>query len=222
MTPSKRYIIIPSGGSGVRMGRPIPKQYIEIGGRPILSYTLEATAPFVDHLVIAVQSDYIDLCQKIVADLHLTHKVSVVEGGTTRFLSVKNALASLPCEGLIGIHDAVRPWVSQQTIRQCFEKAEMYGAAIPVVPLIESIRQGDQHSNHAVDRYHYRLVRTPQVFRAERIQKAYDTEDSTLFTDDCSVYERLYQDVQWVEDSYRNIKITTADDLLFFHTSLPE
>lgn len=216
-----RSMIIPSGGSGSRMGSNLPKQYLEIGGRPILSYTIEAIAPFVDLVVVAAQRDYFDRCISIARSLNIEGKFRLVLGGETRFHSVQNALCTLPDKGLIGIHDAVRPWVSASTIEQCFEGAEKVGASVPVVPLVESIRRGSGTDSRAVDRSEYRAVRTPQVFRASRIKRAYDTDYSPHYTDDCSVYERLYSDLLCVEDSYRNVKITTPEDLLLFHRNPP-
>jgi len=137
----------------------------------------------------------------------------LVSGGSSRFESVQNGLAIAGEEGLIAIHDGVRPLVTKDLIMRCFEAAFTYGAVIPVTPVIESLRLVEAEGNRAVDRDAYRLVQTPQTFQAELIQRAYREANSTHFTDDASVAQAAGLPIHLVEGERQNVKITEAADL---------
>ncbi|MDD3319904.1 MAG: 2-C-methyl-D-erythritol 4-phosphate cytidylyltransferase [Paludibacter sp.] len=207
--------IIVAGGKGERMQSEIPKQFIEIQGKPILMHTLEAFYKYDVHLQIllvlpASQIEFWNqLCKKHAFGIE--HKI--VEGGKYRFNSVKNGLDSVEVPSIIAVHDGVRPLVNNETIARCFTAAETYGAAIPVVDLVDSIRQIDGEESRSVDRTAYKLVQTPQVFRSDILKKAYEQEFSILFTDDASVVEAAGTKVCLVEGNRENIKITTEIDL---------
>ena len=211
----QKIAIIVAGGKGERMNADVPKQFLEIKGRPILMHTLEVFHRFdaAMQLILVLPAVQIDfwknLCQK--HNFSLPHQV--VEGGSARFYSVKNGLQNIKIPSLVAIHDGVRPLVSEKTIALCFEAAANFDAAIPVVDLVDSIRQLTENGSQSVDRSAYKLVQTPQVFDAELLIEAYKQDFSPLFTDDASVVESFGRKVQLVEGNRENIKITTAFDL---------
>ena len=213
----KRYLIIPSGGSGVRMGADLPKQYIKLGNRAILQHTIEALVKYVDYIVLGISYDYRIIVEDMLQTIGLTDRVYLTLAGKTRFDTVRRALKVVPSGTLVGIHDAVRPFVAKEVVDNCFAEAQRVGAAVPVLELTESLRylpsEGEQQLSQAVDRSIYRLVRTPQVFWSERIKEAYQQPFQESFTDDCSVYDQLYSDLALVPDTTENIKITTPDQL---------
>lgn len=212
----KRYLIIPSGGSGVRMGADLPKQYIKLGDKTILQHTIEALAKHMDYIVLGISYDYRIIVEDMLQTMGLADRVYLTLAGKKRFDTVQRALRVVPDGALVGIHDAVRPFVSSKVVDKCYEEAQRVGAAVPVLELTESLRylpdEGKQPSQ-AVDRSIYRLVRTPQVFWSERIKEAYQQPFQESFTDDCSVYDQLYSDLALVPDTTENIKITTPDQL---------
>ena len=213
----KRYLIIPSGGSGVRMGADLPKQYIKLGDKTILQHTIEALAKHVDYIVLGISYDYRIIVKDMIQTMGLADRVYLTLAGKKRFDTVQRALRVVPDGALVGIHDAVRPFVSSKVVDKCYEEAQQVGAAVPVLELTESLRylpdEGEQQPSQAVDRSIYRLVRTPQVFWSERIKEAYQQPFQESFTDDCSVYDQLYSDLALVPDTTENIKITTPDQL---------
>ena len=213
----KRYLIIPSGGSGVRMGADLPKQYIKLGDKTILQHTIEALAKHVDYIVLGISYDYRIIVEDMLQTMGLADRVYLTVAGKRRFDTVQRALRVVPDGVLVGIHDAVRPFVSSKVVDKCYEEAQRVGAAVPVLELTESLRylpdEGEQQPSQAVDRSIYRLVRTPQVFWSERIKEAYQQPFQESFTDDCSVYDQLYSDLALVPDTTENIKITTPDQL---------
>lgn len=213
----KRYLIIPSGGSGIRMGADLPKQYIKLGDKTILQHTIEALAKHVDYIVLGISYDYRIIVEDMIQTMGLADRVYLTLAGKKRFDTVQRALRVVPDGALVGIHDAVRPFVSSKVVDKCYEEAQRVGAAVPVLELTESLRylpdEGELQPSQAVDRSLYRLVRTPQVFWSERIKEAYQQPFQESFTDDCSVYDQLYSDLALVPDTTENIKITTPDQL---------
>jgi len=221
MTKTKIAIIV-AGGKGLRMQADIPKQFIELCGKPVLMYTLEAFHRYNTsiQLIVVLPATQIDfwkfLCKKHYFELN--HKI--VSGGQTRYQSVKNGLKVINESAMIAVHDGVRPFVSIQTIARCFEDADKYGSAIPVMDLEESIRQVDESGSLSIDRTSYKLVQTPQVFNSEILKKAYEQSFSPLFTDDASVVEALGTKIHLVEGNRENIKITTGFDIVLAETIL--
>lgn len=213
------YIIIVAGGKGLRMGTDIPKQFLEVGGKPILMHTIERFASYDEKLQIILvlpheQQDYWhELCMKH----NFTIPHTIVDGGDTRFQSCKNGVMAIPedvTDGVVGIHDGVRPFVSHEVIEQCFETARDEYAAIPVMPVVETLRYVDRHGGGKnVMRDDYRVVQTPQTFDLSLLRQAYNQPYQESFTDDASVVEALGCNVQMVEGNRENIKITTQFDL---------
>jgi 2-C-methyl-D-erythritol 4-phosphate cytidylyltransferase len=217
----KHCVLIVAGGQGRRMGGVQPKQFILVGGRPLLMHTLErfhqwdGGAGLVVVLPVAEQGRWEKLCKDF--DCRVPHRIA--QGGETRFHSVRNGLALLDgeeeCE-LVGVHDGVRPFVAPEVISACFEEAGRYGAAIPVTPMIDSIREtseGDGKSRH-VDRSRYVTVQTPQVFRVGLLREAYRQAYRPAFTDDASVVEAMGVEIRTVAGNSENVKITSPFDLL--------
>lgn len=207
--------LIVAGGKGERMNASIPKQFIVLNDKPILMHTIEVFHRFDSTLqIILVLPDsqiqlWEDLCNKYAFNIeHL-----IVAGGSTRFDSVKNGLKVISEEGIVAVHDGVRPLVSIETIERCFHAAESFHAVIPVCDMVESVRKIDGSRSVSVDRNAYKLVQTPQVFDTELLKQAYSQQYSSLFTDDASVVESFGHIIYLVEGNRENIKITTPFDL---------
>lgn len=213
----KQHLIIVAGGSGTRMNSAVPKQFIQINGKAILIRTLEQFFSYNPQMnvVVVVHQDYQTMLQEIL-DLHKLSekKIKITVGGFSRFDSVKNGLTSLENEdGVVGIHDAARPFVSVKTIANCYETAAKLGNAIPCMPIHESLRQINGNDNAVVNRDHFRIIQTPQCFLLEDIRKAFEQPYQERFTDDATVLETTGKKINLVEGNIENIKITTASDL---------
>ncbi len=212
----KKYVVIVAGGTGTRMNSAIPKQFIELKGKPILMHSIEKfTNTFPDISVIVVlasqlNEDWKKLCEKY--NFQIQHQLT--DGGETRYHSVKNGLALVPDACVVGIHDAARPLVSKQTILKAYETAEVRGNASPAIPLNDSIRFIKGKDNCGVDRTHYSIIQTPQCFHSDLIKKAFLKEYKSEFTDDASVLEAFGEKINLIEGNCENIKITTEQDLI--------
>lgn len=211
----EKFALIVAGGSGSRMKKDIPKQFLDLAGKPVLMRTMERFAesdPLIS-LVIVLPASFISywngLCRKY--QFNRTH--TLVAGGSSRFQSVRNGLAYLPEEGLVFIHDGVRPLVSIQTIRNCADVAVRKGNAIPVMPVTESLRRVTEKGSEHVDRKDFFLVQTPQTFLIRLIKKAYLQPERDDFTDDASVCEAMGEKIHMVEGNPENIKLTCPADL---------
>ena len=223
------YIIIVAGGKGLRMGTDIPKQFLPIGGKPVLMRTLERFREYSADLQIILvlpkaQQDYWKkLCQKH----NFTVEYQLTDGGETRFHSVQHGLALIPddAEGVVGVHDGVRPFPSVEVIRNCYETAREKKAVIPVIPVVETVRHLIGESNVqcstfnvqrsvTVPRNDYRLVQTPQCFDIQLLKAANRQSYNDGFTDDASVVEAFGQSITLVEGNRENIKITTPYDIV--------
>lgn len=211
----KKYIIIVAGGKGLRMGGDIPKQFLPVCGKPVLMRTLEAFHAYdasmrlILVLPVSQQAYWKQLCEEY--QFELVHEIA--NGGETRFHSVKNGLALVEEDGLVGVHDGVRPFVSQEVITRCYEEAASLKAVIPVIGVVETVRHLTEEGSETVPRDQYKLVQTPQVFDVTLLHRAYQQEYTDLFTDDASVVEALGEKVYLVEGNRENIKLTTPFDL---------
>lgn len=207
-------VIITAGGIGKRMEAKLPKQFLCVGGEPILMRTVQR---FYDYnsaiqILVTLPSDWMDfwieLCEK--HNFHVNHQL--IEGGKERFHSIKNALKSAN-GSVIGVHDGVRPFVSLQTIQSCFMDAKVKGAAIPFLEMKESIREMGLGSSKAANRSNFITIQTPQCFQTELLMKAYEQEFHDGITDDASLVEQLGVVIQLVSGNEENIKITSPIDL---------
>ncbi|MCD8304616.1 MAG: 2-C-methyl-D-erythritol 4-phosphate cytidylyltransferase [Prevotellaceae bacterium] len=207
-----RHAIIVAAGKGERMGAPVPKQFIDVAGKPLLMRTVEAfrRADEGINIVLVLPEAYLEHWQKLC-------NVRAVCGAATRFHSVLNGLSLIDDteDGLLAVHDGVRPFASTELIRRCFSAAEREGTAVPVVPVVESMRRIRADGSETIDRRAYRLVQTPQVFRLSLLREAYRQPYNARFTDDATVVEALGRKVCLVEGERNNIKVTTPDDLAF-------
>ena len=210
-------VVIVAGGKGLRMGADIPKQFLCVGGRPILIRTLERFREYDAGLQIVLvlpheqQAYWADLCRQYGFSIDYT----LADGGPTRFHSVLNGLQKVaPDAALIAVHDGVRPYVSTEVIGRCFDEAARSGAVVPVVDVVETLRHLDSDGmSHTVPRSEYVRVQTPQVFEAQLLRRAYAQPFSERFTDDASVVESTGHAVALVAGNVENIKITTPNDL---------
>ena len=212
------YIIIVAGGKGLRMGSDIPKQFLPIGGKPVLMRTLERFRAYSSALQIILvlpeaQQDY---WRQLCEDYHFDVEHQIANGGQTRFHSVQNGLALVPddAEGVVGVHDGVRPFPSIEVIRNCYETARTAKAVIPVIPVVETVRHLlSNKKSVTVPRDEYRLVQTPQTFDIQLLKAANRQPYNDGFTDDASVVESYGHAITLVEGNRENIKITTPYDL---------
>ena len=217
------YVLIVAGGSGKRMGAEIPKQFLELAGRPVLMHTIERFKSFNEAIEIITVLPENQLRYWCELQEKYSFKVpqTLVKGGSSRFYSVKNGLKFVNVPGLVAIHDGVRPFVSNDTIRRCFETAEKLGNAIPSISPVESLRMLTDEGNVHLNRLHVKQIQTPQVFNAQLIKKAYLQEYRPEFTDDATVLESTGEKINLIEGNRENIKITNPEDLLFSTALLP-
>lgn len=219
-----KYVLVVAGGQGLRMGGALPKQFIPVAGKPVLMHTLEAFVHYDSTVQLIVvlpeshQTYWRELCEKY--NFCVSHQM--VLGGETRFHSVRNGLKLVTSPGLVAVHDGVRPMVSSTVIAACFKEAAEYGTAIPVLPIVDSLREYTENSSIPVNRSHYCTVQTPQVFRSDILLSAYEHSFETSFTDDASVVESYKCPVHLVPGNCENIKITTPVDLLIAEALLTQ
>lgn len=215
----KEYAIIVAGGKGTRIKSVLPKQFLELHGKPILLHTVEAFFNYSAKItvIIVLPHDDIQTWNSIVHKFNFTLPVIVQSGGDTRFQSVKKGLEKIDGDGLVAIHDGVRPLVTTDIIAASFRLAAIHKSAVAAVPLKESIRMTDQEQTKALDRSKFRLIQTPQTFQVSLIKGAYAIKEEDSLTDDASVAERAGNSIFLFDGNYRNIKITTEEDLLIAH-----
>ncbi|MCF6356848.1 MAG: 2-C-methyl-D-erythritol 4-phosphate cytidylyltransferase [Draconibacterium sp.] len=212
----KKFAVIVAGGSGSRMNETVPKQFMELQGRPVLMHTFNAFSKYdsaIKFILVLPENQieyWSELCKK--HNFTTSHKITI--GGKTRFHSVKSGLDLIDEDGIVFIHDGVRPLVSVQTLQNCFETAVERGNALPVIPVAESIRFVNDTGNKSVDRAKYVIVQTPQTFKVGIIKDAFQQKYSDKFTDDASVLESFGKTINLVEGNRENIKITWSEDLI--------
>lgn len=220
----KRYIIIVAGGKGTRMGGEMPKQFQLLGGRPIVMHTIENLYALDSSLqiILVLPQEHIELWRSLCKEYSFEVPLMLTAGGTTRFHSVQNGLALVDDidEALVGVHDGVRPFVSQRLYDDAFREARISGAVIPMIDIQDSLRHiiGCNGASEVVPRDRYRLVQTPQVFKLSVLRKAYEQRFVEGFTDDASVVEAVGIPVTAVEGNRENIKLTTPYDMMIAKT----
>lgn len=208
------YVIIVAGGKGLRMGGEVPKQFLPVGGMPVLMRTMMRFREYSPQLKIILvlpkaQQDY---WQGLCAAHQFNIDYLLADGGETRFHSVQHGLALIPddAEGVVGVHDGVRPFVTVDVISRCYQGVSQAGAVIPVVPVVETLRHVTEGTKQRAD---YRLVQTPQVFDIQLLKAAYRQQYNDDFTDDASVVEAYGHTIMLVDGNRENIKITTPFDM---------
>lgn len=214
------YAIIVAGGSGSRMKSEIPKQFLPLNGKPILLHTIEKFLQIPDiQLIIVLPENDIDFWNQITKDNELiqNHKESIIitVGGASRFQSVKNGLSQITTDGLVAVHDGVRPLVSIEIIKKSYLIALDTGSAVTSVWVKDSVRAIDADGKSiAIDRGKLKLVQTPQTFQITKFKKAFEVEEQSFFTDCASVMEFSGEKITLIDGAYENIKITTPEDLI--------
>lgn len=219
----KKYLIVTAGGKGLRMGADKPKQFLELGGKPILRLTMERFLEAVPglQLVTVLPEDHIAYWRQYCLKANFTCPQRLVAGGFTRFHSVKNALAFVPEGALVAIQDGVRPLLSVEKIREMFAAAEEVPALVPVMPVTDTLKVLEKDAagvlratGKALDRSRIYGAQTPQIFYSEQIKAAYTQGFDTLFTDDASVAQAYGIPLSFIEGERYNLKITTPEDLV--------
>lgn len=214
----KRYAIIVAGGQGLRLGAEIPKQFLPLKGKPMLFYTLEKFEGIADEIILVLPASHFDYWNELCRLADFETEVKLVEGGENRTSSVLNGLSALQGNGIVAIHDAVRPLVSKSLIMKLYEEAERNGNAVPVTQIKESMRFRDSQESHSVERSKYVAVQTPQCFDFQKLVNAYQQHTNETFTDDASVWEFAGGTVHLVDGETTNLKITYKEDLAYAET----
>lgn len=221
----QRAVIMVAGGTGTRMGGNIAKQFLLLSQKPLILHTFEAFAAFdpgmqfILVLFPSLRNEWDELVAKY--DFRLKH--TLVSGGAERFHSVKNGLAALDLSVThVAVHDAVRPLVSHDTIARSFAAAMEYGAAVPVVPVNDTIRLQAPDKSHTLPRHLLHAVQTPQCFERKLLLSAYELPFEDTFTDDASVVERAGHYIHLCQGNRSNIKVTTPEDMLIAEALLPK
>lgn len=214
----KRFTIIVAGGSGKRFGNKLPKQFVEVCGKPVLMHSIEKFYAIGGEIIIVLPSEFTDYWKELCTKHSFFISQIIVEGGKTRTESVLNGLAVIKEDGVVAIHDSVRPLVSKTLIEKLFVLAAEKGNAIPAIEIQHSIRHVENDSNYAVDRKNYRIIQTPQCFKIRQLKEAYLKIKETEYTDDASVFEAAGHKIFLTEGEPTNIKITNAQDLQIAET----
>lgn len=212
----ERSVLVVAGGSGVRMDSDTPKQFLVMGGLPVIFHSINAFIRFDPSMqvVVALSENHFSYWRELCERYSFTASHTLSKGGETRFQTVRQGLALIPDDRIVAIHDAVRPLVSQRTIEQGFRDALTFGNAVPVIPLNESVRWSEGKKNQPVDRDRLRIVQTPQVFESSLIKRAYGRIPGEGFTDDASVLETMGETIHLYEGNRENFKITYPGDLI--------
>lgn len=212
----KKYVVIMAAGQGSRMGSKVPKQFLEIAGKPILRHTVERFLEYDPNIgiIIVLPASGKEIWKQYCHESGFLERYTMATGGITRFHSVQNALRYVPDGALVAVHDGVRPFVTKGFIARMFDSAEKCEGVIPVLPAVDSLREvGRDGASWIVDRSSIVTVQTPQIFRSEILKRAYGQVYSTSFTDDASVVEAAGYKITLQEGLRGNFKITSPEDL---------
>lgn len=219
-----KYAVIVAGGKGLRMGNAVAKQFLPLAGKPVLYYTIKT---FLDayadmKLVLVLPEEQLSYAQMVLQAFPDRIDMTIVTGGETRFHSVQNGLKEVSAGAVVFVHDGVRPLVSAQLIRACYEQAVEKGSAIPAIPVADSMRMVEGNSSSPVNREYMRSIQTPQTFRADILLPAFQQEYTNAFTDEATVVEAYGAQVYLIEGEKRNIKLTTPEDMMIAEIMLRE
>lgn len=211
----KKYAIIVAGGTGIRMGGNLPKQFMLLRDKPLLYYTLKTFLEAYDDLqiILCLPTEHMDKGQEIIDAYFDNERIRITAGGDTRFQSVKNGLTLVKEEALLFVHDGVRCLLTKELIKRCYNKAVKTGSAVPAIPSKDSIRLVTEVGNEALDRHKVMLVQTPQTFHSKILLPAFQIDYKDKFTDEATVVEAYGLKVSLVEGEEENIKITRPIDL---------
>lgn len=209
------YVVIVAGGQGTRMGMALPKQFLPLKEKPILYYTIAAFLNAIPHaqLVLVLPEQELSKMQMVLAHFTEPIEITLVVGGATRFESVQNGLKHIPQESIILVHDGVRPFVRATLIHECIAQAEKTGAAIPAIPVVDSVRVLSAQGSSPINRTLLRIIQTPQTFKGSVLLPAFQQAYNESFTDEATVVESVGHQIYLVNGDKQNIKITTPEDL---------
>lgn len=212
----KKYAVIVAGGSGTRMGSSVPKQFLNLRGKPVLWYTLNTFLAAFDDLeiILVVAADHLQTGQDILRSTNHSDRILLTTGGQSRFHSVKNGLKYIHGLSVVFVHDGVRCLLSKELIHRCYETTRKFGNAIPAIASIDSLRLETAGGNEVLNRDKVKIIQTPQTFYSDILKAAFEQPFEDSFTDEASTVERLGQKIHLVEGESTNIKITNSMDLL--------
>ena len=212
----KKFAVIVAGGKGLRMNSAVPKQFLALNEAPVLYHTIKAfqDADAGMELILVLPPDQLSYAQMILPYFTERIEVTIVPGGETRYHSVQHGLNAIHEEGIVFVHDGVRPLVSADLIYRCYKQAVQLGSAIPAIAVADSIRKIIGEENVPVDREYLRIIQTPQTFRTDLILPAFRQEYDPAFTDEATVVEAHGTKVFLIEGEKSNIKVTTPEDLV--------
>lgn len=211
----KKFAVIVAAGSGLRMGKEIPKQFLDLSGKPLIYYTIDTfLSAYADlQVILVVAGKFMSWGQDIARSFPEPSRITLVEGGNSRFQSVKNGLAHIHDHSVVFVHDGVRCLITGQLIHHCFEQTLLKGSAVPTVATTETVRLMENGKHRMIDRKLVRMVQTPQTFLSTILLKAFELPEEDFFTDEASVVEYSRQEVHLIEGEFTNIKITRPQDL---------
>ena len=213
----KKYAIIVAGGSGVRMGSSIPKQFLLLNDKPIIVYSVLAFLHAYNdiEIILVLPENYIAEGKRIITAFGLpADKINAVAGGQTRFHSVQNGLQAVKEEAVVFVHDAVRCLVSANLIQRCYKQTVELSSAIPAITATDSIRLEKENYPEVVDRNLVKIVQTPQTFLSNILLPAFEQDYQEAFTDEATVVEAFGKKIFLIEGEKNNIKVTTPIDLI--------
>lgn len=220
----EKYAVIVAGGSGLRMGTSVPKQFLMLRDRPVIWYTIKAFLDAFDdiNIILVLPEEHLETGREIIRSSSDPSRVWMTPGGETRFQSVKNGLDHIRKHSIVFVHDGVRCLLTPELIHRCFDAAVDQGNAIPAIRAVDSIRIETVNGNEQIDRNRVRMIQTPQTFYSEHIKAAFEMDYEDSFTDEANVVERLGVKINLVEGEITNIKITRPMDLLVAEKILEE
>lgn len=211
-----RYAVVVAGGKGLRMGKEIPKQFIELRGKPILAYTIDTCCSILgsDRVILVLPESHQDLWHGWLKVSSRPYSPALAIGGNERHQSVVAGLIQIPeKEAIVAILDAVRPFSGEKLLAASLDAAEEYGSGVAAVSVTDSLRMQTHEGWKHVPRSSFKAIQTPQSFQLSTLREAYAKIDGSLYTDDASVFEAAGNSVHLVEGHYQNIKLTTPIDL---------
>ena len=222
MSDIKKYAVVVAGGRGLRMGSAVPKQFLPLLGKPLLCYAIQAFAATIRgiHIILVLPPDQLNSAKTVLKSYLGAIDVTTVAGGETRYQSVQNGLKKVNDDGVVFIHDGVRPLLSQDLIQRCYQQAIEKGSAIPVTPVMDSIRIIENGISKPINREQLRIIQTPQTFLTNIILPAFRQEYNPSFTDEANVVEAYGTRVPLIDGALDNIKVTTPEDMLIAETLL--
>ena len=222
MSDIKKYAVVVAGGRGLRMGASVPKQFLPLLGKPLLCYAIQAFAATLRgiHIILVLPPDQLNSAKTVLKSYLGNIDVTTVAGGDTRYESVQNGLAKVNDDGVVFVHDGVRPLLSPELIQRCYQQTLDKGSAIPVVPVMESIRIIDNDGSKSINREQLRIIQTPQTFLTRIILPAFQQPYQPSFTDEANVVEAHGTAIHLIDGALENIKVTTPEDMLIAETLL--